>query len=541
MAARIRRHRTLFTVVALASPGRLAGRGTSRRGAGGGDTAPRRGVAGGHRRRRAEPRPPPGEHLRHPAARRPALQHAPADRSLQLPERHRRRGQRVEDLARRADLHVQDPSGHPVPRRLAADRRRRQGHLRQDRLPAGGGPQHPEAPLLGDREHRGPGSEHGGVQAQVPLGLAPGEPRLAVERHLSRRSTSTRIRTTSRPTSWARDPSSSRATRAGRRSKGSGTPTTSSRTGRTSTGTSSSSARRRPCARRRSGPGAPTSSSATCPTPRWRRSRSSSATRSSSSRRRFVIQFGIAINNTVKPFTDVRVRKALTLGIDRYTGGKVLYPLTGLRDVGALTRPGTEWAMPPAELEKIPGFWRDAEKSRAEAKRLLAEAGLPQRLQGRAEEPQRQAPLPGLRGVRDPGVAQDRDRGRASAARDGDLVRGRTGPGELRADGLPGRRVHRRSRSVARSLRHRVPAELGPLLRSRASTTCSRGRPGRSTRPSAGSWSSSSRRSCWRTRTTCRVSGGSRNVVHWAKVKNCVAPPSHFTNQKLQDVWLAED
>jgi len=32
-----------------------------------------------------------------------------------------------------------------------------------------------------------------------------------------------------------------------------------------------------------------------------------------------------------------------------------------------------------------------------------------------------------------------------------------------------------------------------------------------------------------------------RNVVHWAKVKNYVAPPSIFTNQKLQDVWLAED
>src|SRR3989442_1241330 len=32
-----------------------------------------------------------------------------------------------------------------------------------------------------------------------------------------------------------------------------------------------------------------------------------------------------------------------------------------------------------------------------------------------------------------------------------------------------------------------------------------------------------------------------RNVVHWAKVKNYVAPPSHYTNQKLQDVWLAEE
>ena len=33
----------------------------------------------------------------------------------------------------------------------------------------------------------------------------------------------------------------------------------------------------------------------------------------------------------------------------------------------------------------------------------------------------------------------------------------------------------------------------------------------------------------------------SRNVVHWAKVRNYVAQPSQFTNQKLQDVWLAED
>src|ERR1700741_488912 len=71
-------------------------------------------------------------------------------------------------------------------------------------------------------------------------------------------------------------------------------------------------------------------------------------------------QWGVAINNTVKPFSDERVRKALTLGIDRYTMGKVLYPLTGLKNVGALMRPDSEWGMAPAELEKLPGFGRDA-------------------------------------------------------------------------------------------------------------------------------------------------------------------------------------
>src|SRR5206468_6479226 len=91
----------------------------------------------------------------------------------------------------------------------------------------------------------------------------------------------------------------------------------------------------------------------------------------------FVIHFDITINNTVKPFTDVRVRKALTLAIDRYTGGKVLYGLTGLRDVGALTRPGTEWAMAQSDRERFPGFARDAEKNRGQGWALLAVVGSP--------------------------------------------------------------------------------------------------------------------------------------------------------------------
>src|SRR3989441_4115965 len=87
--------------------------------------------------------------------------------------------------------------------------------------------------------------------------------------------------------------------------------------------------------------------------------------------------WGIAVNNTVKPFNDVRVRKALALGMDRYTMSKVLYPLTGLKNVGGLMRPGTDWAMSDAELEKLPGFGKDMDKNRAEARRLLAEAGYP--------------------------------------------------------------------------------------------------------------------------------------------------------------------
>src|SRR3989441_2192626 len=90
----------------------------------------------------------------------------------------------------------------------------------------------------------------------------------------------------------------------------------------------------------------------------------------------FVIHFDIAINNTVKPFTDARVRKALTLGLDRYTGGRDLHPLTGPRDVGALARPGTEWAMSPGEREKFPGFGRDAATNRGQARGHPGERGV---------------------------------------------------------------------------------------------------------------------------------------------------------------------
>jgi len=44
-------------------------------------------------------------------------------------------------------------------------------------------------------------------------------------------------------------------------------------------------------------------------------------------------QFGIALNQTVKPFTDVRVRKALTLAIDRYAATEVLYSIASLSNV----------------------------------------------------------------------------------------------------------------------------------------------------------------------------------------------------------------
>jgi peptide/nickel transport system substrate-binding protein len=85
----------------------------------------------------------------------------------------------------------------------------------------------------------------------------------------------------------------------------------------------------------------------------------------------------VAINHERKPFDDKRVRRALTLALDRHGASKSLSRITVVKEVGGIQVPGTPWATPPAELEKLAGYGRDVLANRAEARRLLKEAGVP--------------------------------------------------------------------------------------------------------------------------------------------------------------------
>jgi peptide/nickel transport system substrate-binding protein len=83
----------------------------------------------------------------------------------------------------------------------------------------------------------------------------------------------------------------------------------------------------------------------------------------------------LVFNTTRKPFDDIRVRQALSMAIDRWGASEALSRISILKFVGGVMRPGYAMSLPEAELVKLPGFSKDIEKSRAEARRLLKEAG----------------------------------------------------------------------------------------------------------------------------------------------------------------------
>ena len=83
----------------------------------------------------------------------------------------------------------------------------------------------------------------------------------------------------------------------------------------------------------------------------------------------------ITANHKRKPFDDVRVRRALVLAIDQWHGAPALSRIADVKTVGGIVFPGSPLAATKAELETLAGYWPDIEKSRAEARRLLKEAG----------------------------------------------------------------------------------------------------------------------------------------------------------------------
>ena len=82
----------------------------------------------------------------------------------------------------------------------------------------------------------------------------------------------------------------------------------------------------------------------------------------------------ILVNFKKPPFNDIRVRQAINLALDRKS--YLIGPRQGAATFGGalLPRPAGVWGLPAADVQKLPGMG-DPAKQKAEAKKLLAEAG----------------------------------------------------------------------------------------------------------------------------------------------------------------------
>ena len=87
------------------------------------------------------------------------------------------------------------------------------------------------------------------------------------------------------------------------------------------------------------------------------------------------VSTNLIVNTAAPPFDNPQIRKAMALAIDRKAFIEILTEGKASMGGAMLPAPEGQWAMPAEELVKLPGYGADAEKNRAEARKIMEGLG----------------------------------------------------------------------------------------------------------------------------------------------------------------------
>jgi peptide/nickel transport system substrate-binding protein len=87
------------------------------------------------------------------------------------------------------------------------------------------------------------------------------------------------------------------------------------------------------------------------------------------------VSTNLAVNSAAPPFDNAKIRKAMALALDRRAFIDILTEGKAAKGAAMLPGPEGQWALPPEELAKLPGYGDDVQKNQEEARKIMTEFG----------------------------------------------------------------------------------------------------------------------------------------------------------------------
>jgi ABC-type transport system substrate-binding protein len=87
------------------------------------------------------------------------------------------------------------------------------------------------------------------------------------------------------------------------------------------------------------------------------------------------VSSNLIVNPTAPPFDNLKIRQAMAMALDRKAFIDILEAGEGRAGAAMLPGPEGQWALPPEELAKLPGYGQDIAGNVAEAQKIMASIG----------------------------------------------------------------------------------------------------------------------------------------------------------------------